>query len=486
MCAQYIYKTTPLDHQAKIFRESVLKPAVSLFLQAGLGKTKIIIDKASFLYQLGRINTLVVVAPNGVHRNWHTDEIPKHMPDEVVAASRTLVYHSSKASTKKFQAEQKALLNHPGFAILLVSYEATITDKFKKWFKTFLKKRRAMMVLDESHKIKSATSQVKFSLVAMGAYAPYRRILTGTPVEIPPDIYSQIRFLDPGFWPSKGLPTKTEFDSLFTTFGEAAYGRGAKQYRPKVGYKNIELLHKWVAETGYQMSLDDAGIVLPPVIYSKRYHKLTLAQKKAYQELTDEGRTILDSGDLLETEFPMTLLLRLQQLICGYVACQADDPVQRIDPNGKNPRLEVAVDDILLELRHQAIVWARFKEDINQLMDALGDKAVRYDGSVDGDGRARAKAAFQAGDKQYIVMSSAGAEGLTLTGSKTMLFYSNDFRMISRVQKEARQHRIGQNDTTCVIDMVCEGTVDEHIIDCLRSKKELADIITGSKLKDWI
>lgn len=485
--ATYEYKTVPLQHQAKIFRESVLKPSVSLFLQAGLGKTKIIIDKASFLYQLGKINTLVVVAPNGVHRNWHTDEIPKHMPDSVVAESKTFVYHSKKAGTVKFKKEQKEFSNHKGLAILLVSYEATITESFKKWFKPFLKSRKhVMMVLDESHRIKSATSKVKFSLVAMGEYADYKRILTGTPVEIPPDIYSQIRFLDPGFWPSKGLKTKAEFDVLFTIFGNAAYGRGARQYKPKVGYKNIELLNKYVSETGYQMTLDDAGIVLPPVIYSKRYHTLTPAQKKAYQELTDEGRTILQSGDLLETEFPMTLLLRLQQVICGYAACEAEQAVQRIDPAGKNPRLEVAVDDILLELRHQAIVWARFTEDINQLMDALGKQAVRYDGSVDGDGRARAKAAFQAGDKKFIVMSSAGAEGLTLTGSKTMLFYSNDFRMISRVQKEARQHRIGQMDTTCVIDLVCADTVDEHIIDTLRAKKELADIINGTKLKDWI
>jgi SNF2 family DNA or RNA helicase len=395
-------------------------------------------------------------------------------------------YHSQKAKTQKAQNELKALIEHKGLAILLVPYEACITPTFKLFFKKFLTKRKAMLVLDESHRIKSATSKIKLSLVAMGAYAPYRRILTGTPIEVPPDIYSQIRFLDPDFWKKKNLPTKAEFDAMFCVYGEQSYGRGAKMYKPVVGYRNIETLAAWVKETGYQMTLDDAGIVLPPVIYSKRYHTLTPEQKRAYNELRDECSTILASGDLLETEVAMTKLLRLQQIICGYVSTEAEQPIQRINPDGKNPRLEVAVDDVLLELPHQAIIWARFTEDINQLMDALGRDAVRYDGQVGSDDRARAKLAFQKGDKKYIVMSEAGAEGLTLVGSKTMLFFSNDFKMIKRVQKEARMSRIGQKDVTHVIDMVCEGTVDERIIDALRAKKELADLIGGGSLRSWL
>lgn len=482
--ASYVYKTPPFDHQRKIFSESVGKAAVALILEPGLGKTKIIIDKASFLYQQGRIDTLAVVAPNGVHRNWLSDEIPAHMPDDVRDQMKALVYYSQKAGTKWFQREQEELLEHKGLSVLLVSYEGTITDKFKKWFKKFLKARKAMLVLDESHRIKGAESKTKISLVAMGNYVPYRRILTGTPVEKPPDIYSQVRFLDPEFWKRKGFPTKAEFDAYFCTF-EDGYGRG-RSFKRVTGYRNIDKLAEWVGELGYRMTLEDAGIKLPPVLYSKRYHTLTPAQRKAYDEVTEECRTILQSGDLLETEQAMTKLLRLQQIICGYVATEAEQPVQKIDPDGKNPRLEVAVDDILLELPHQAIVWARFTEDINQLMHALGDKAVRYDGQVDDDGRARAKLAFQQGDKQFIVMSDAGSEGLTLTGSKTMLFYSNNFTMTKRLQKECRMVRIGQKDHTHIIDLVCEGTVDEHIITLLRAKKEIADVICGRGLKAWI
>lgn len=484
LMASYTYKTTPHPHQRKIFVESTARTALSLFLQVGLGKSKIIIDQASFLYLQSRIDALVVVAPNGVQRNWKTDEIPVHMPDEVQAQMRSLVYYAKNANTKWFKEELEELLDHKGLSVLLVAYETCITDKFKKWFKKFLTKRKAMLVLDESHRIKGATSQVKTSLVAMGTYAHYRRILTGTPVEVPPDIYSQIRFLDQDFWKKKGFPTKAEFDNYFCQF-EDGYGRG-RSFKRVVGYRNIDKLAEWVGETGYRMTLQDAGIELPPVIYSKRYHTLTPAQRKAYDEITDECRTILQSGDLLETEQAITKLLRLQQIVCGYVATEAEQPVQMIDPGGKNPRLELLVDDILLDLPHQSIVWSRFTADIDRIVDALGSKAVRYDGKVDADGRARSKAAFQAGDAQFIVMSEAGAEGLTLVGSKTMVFYANDYKCIKRVQKEARQHRLGQKDTTHVIDIVCEGTIDEHIIDALRNKREIADQISGMGLKSWI
>lgn len=476
--AQYLYRTPPFEHQAKIFRESVQKKAVSLFLSPGLGKTKIIIDKASFLYQQGKIDALVVVAPNGVHRNWSSDEIPVHMPEEVIKASRVFVYHSQKAKTKKAQDLLKELLLHKGLSVLLVSYEATITPTFKVWFKKFLTTRKAMMVLDESHRIKSSTSKVKTSLVAMGGYAEYRRILTGSPVEKPPDVYSQLRFLDKDFWRRKGFPTKAEFDAYFCITEDRQFGRN--KFKHVVGYRNIDRLAEMVAETGYSMTLEDAGIKLPPIRLSKRYHKLTPLQEKAYKELSEECRTILASGDVVEAEVAMTTMLRLQQVICGYVACEAEQPVQPIDPDGKNPRIDLTL-EIIEETNHQIIVWCRFTEDVRLLCSALGKQSVRYDGQVDDDGRARAKASFQRGDAKVIVMTEAGAEGHTLVGAKTTIFHSNNFRQIQRTQKLARNYRIGQQDPVHVIDIVCEGTIDERIIQALRDKKELADIITGNK-----
>jgi hypothetical protein len=36
------------------------------------------------------------------------------------------------------------------------------------------------------------------------------------------------------------------------------------------------------------------------------------------------------------------------------------------------------------------------------------------------------------------------------------------------------------------IDIVCPGTVDEKIVQNLRDKVEIASVITGDRLKEWI
>ena len=76
---------------------------------AGTGKTKVIIDTAAYLYNIGRIRTLVVVAPRGVHYNW-LDELERHMPDYINYIA--LAWDSGKQNTKTFKTAYKDLLQN--------------------------------------------------------------------------------------------------------------------------------------------------------------------------------------------------------------------------------------------------------------------------------------------------------------------------------------------------------------------------------------
>jgi len=479
----YEYKTKPFPHQDKIFQESAEKEFTSLILKPGLGKTKIIIDNISYLYLQDKIDALVVVAPNGVHLNWCSDEIPVHMPDKVLKQTKSFVWHSSKGKTKKAQKDREALLKHQGLAVLVVAYEATITPLFKDYMRKFFAQRKVFMALDESHRIKGRGSKCKLTLVAMGGHAKYRRILTGTPTETPVDYYSQIRFLSSSFWKEKGFPTATEFDACFCVQVPNRFATGPRAKPLTVGYKNLDLLKSLVAETGYCMTLEDAGIHLPPVTYSKRYHEMFPEQRRIYENLVTQFRHEFEDGLIIDCEAAITRLLRLQQVVCGYLGTGPGEPIRRIHEK-KNPRLEMVVDDILEDLPHAGILWCRFTEDVDQLVTALGKKCVRYDGQVNNDDRAIAKKRFQSGDVQFMVMSSAGAEGLTLLNAKTSIFYSNSFVAIKREQMEGRTHyRIGQTEHTSVIDVICEGTVDNDIVKALKDKFDISSMLTGERLQ---
>jgi len=212
---------------------------------------------------------------------------------------------------------------------------------------------------------------------------------------------------------------------------------------------------------------------------------MTSTQKAIYNELKEEFLYQFEDGDVLDGELPIVRLLRLQQILCNYVPTGDYEPARILGK--QNPRLE-AMEDIRDQTFHPAIVWARFRHDVDQIMDLLGDKAVRYDGSVDDDQAERNKLAFQAGDVQWFVgTAQKGGPGLTLHQAKTMVYYSNSFRLIDRLQSEDRAHRAGMDDNpVSYIDIVCPGTVDERIVDNLRNKRDIASTILGDELKEWI
>lgn len=486
---KYDYKTTPFDHQRDIFEKHWDRPSFGLFWEQGCGKTKPVIDNVAKLYQEGEINGLLVVAPGGVHRNWLTDEIPAHMPDSIVPQIRTHLWQSKRASTKRHAQSVKECIDHDGLAVLAVNYEAFITERGKKAIWAFLKKRRCLFALDEAHNIKTPSAKRTMSIIAAGKYAPFRRLMTGTPIAQGPfDIYSQVRWINPSFWGERGMTRFQHFKQRYGVWRTAEEVMREDGYDPGydqlLDYKNIDELNGALRRVGSRKTKDEV-LDLPPKLFTKRYVELTKEQKSLYDQLRDECEIELESGNIVEAPLAIVRMLRLQQIICGYVASEADEPIEMI--GGKNPRLELLVDDILPNLGHKAIIWARFTKDIDLIMDALGDKAVRYDGQVDEDDRALAKDDFQKGDAEFFIANAAaGATGLTLHAARTVVYYSNSFKLVDRLQSEDRAHRIGQEHPVNYIDLVAPNTIDTHIVGALRNKFDIANQITGDALKDWI
>ena len=74
----------------------------------------------------------------------------------------------------------------------------------------------------------------------------------------------------------------------------------------------------------------------------------------------------------------------------------------------------------------------------------------------------------------FVGNPQTAGRGLTLVSANTVIYYSNDFNLESRTQSEDRCHRIGQEQPVTYIDLLAEGTVDEHIVRTLQNKIALA------------
>ena len=442
------------------------------------------------------MNALIVVAPNGVHRNWKTDELPKHLPKRLHSAVRVEFWEASKANNVGFKHKIRALLLHEGLSVLLLSYENFITLAAKNYVWKFLRQRKCLYVLDEAHKIKSPGAKRTKSIVASGRYAPYKRILTGTPIGKGPfDIYSQLKFLDEHFWKPHGFSDFNVFKQHFGVWFTAEDCKKLHGYDPGYdkldGYTNLEQLQAIVDSVSDRVLKEDV-LDLPPKLFSKRYYELNKEQARVYRELVDNYEAEFSDGARVDGALAIVRLLRLHQVCSGYAYTEADDP--EAEPfrllGDSNPLLDACV-EWTESLGHPAIIWARFSKDIDQLMDALKG-AVRNDGKMTDDEAERSKLAFQAGDAQFFVGNAQkGATGLTLIQAKSMGFYNNSFNLIDRLQAEDRAHRIGQDVAVNYVDfegMLPDGrpTVSGQIIKSLRKKWDIAAQITGDTLKEWI
>jgi hypothetical protein len=173
------FKTKPYDHQLEAFNLSSELESFALLMEQGTGKTKVIIDTAAHLFGLGRIDAVLVVAPNGVHRNWIHNELPVHHPDW---APHIATYWSSMPT----KAERKALenLSDPkfvGLRWLSLNVEAFSSEKGRKMAENWLRTHKVLFVVDESSRIKTPTAQRTKNILKLAKLAPYRRIMTGTP-----------------------------------------------------------------------------------------------------------------------------------------------------------------------------------------------------------------------------------------------------------------------------------------------------------------
>jgi SNF2 family DNA or RNA helicase len=488
------FKTEPFAHQREEWDLSRDFETRALFWEMGTGKSKTTIDTAAHLYETGKIDAFLVVAPNGVHTNWVNDELPAHMPNEVPL--RAFAYSSKRAKTKKHQRAIDAVLHHDGLAFLGMSYSGIMTKAGRAFARKFLERRKVFYVLDESQRIKTPGAKRTKALIASGKLATHKRILTGTPITKNPfDVYTQLRFLDADFWKAHGFASFQAFKTHFGIWQERINGATGQRFPDLVAFRDLPRLKEIVGTIASRITKDEV-LDLPPKLYSKRYFDLSSEQARLYRELRDEYITFLGSGEMVTAPMAITRLLRLQQVLCGYLPGDDSDRLTLLD---ENPRLDL-LREIVNDLDKAAIIWARFRQDVDQICGLLGDRCVRYDGKVGEDDRELAKRRFQGGDVQFFVGNpAAAATGLTLHAASTAIYYSNSFDLEHRLQSEDRNHRIGQDGEIITvdedgnpvvgvsyIDVLAHGTVGPYIVRALRNKRNVAAEITGDELASWL
>ena len=128
------------------------------------------------------------------------------------------------------------------------------------------------------------------------------------------------------------------------------------------------------------------------------------------------------------------------------------------------------------------VIFCAYKQNVKQLHEALTEKygeesVVVYSGDTLLNNRSEAIRKFQSGRAQFFIGTSAAAKGLTLHRASTMVYYSNNYSLETRLQSQDRIHRIGQENKCTYIDLVVNNSIDEVILKRLMQKKELSSMV---------
>ena len=476
------YKTNPYDHQRKALEASWAEEYYALFMEMGTGKTKVAIDTMAVLYEAGKINAALIVAPKGVYDNWFKNEIPAHLPDRI---ERTLLRWTP-AKTKRMEIDLKDFIvgDFNGIKIFVMNIEAFSTSRGTDAATAFLYQNpNNLVVVDESTTIKNRKAARTKNIVKLQEYSKYRRILTGSPItKSPMDLFSQCDFLKNK---ALGFNSYFAFQARYANIQQRTMGH--RSFQQIVGYRRLDELSEKL-DTFSDRVLKQDCLDLPEKVYVRREIEFTPEQKKLYTQMKKLALAKLESGELATTASVLTQIMRLQQICCGFI--QPDEgEIETIPSNRLKELLELSD-----EVQGKAIIWATYTHDILRIEEELKlrfgpDSVATYYGGTPQDQRQEIVTRFQ--DKAdplrfFVGQPRTGGYGITLTAANTVIYFSNSYDLEIRLQSEDRAHRIGQTNKVTYIDMVSPDTIDEKILQALRSKIDIAGQVLGEDAKDWL
>ena len=154
----YKFKTKPYAHQLKALEMSWNKEVFAYFMEMGTGKSKVLLDNISMLYDKGKIDGALIVAPKGVYKNWFDSEIPEHLVAHI--EKKTVLWQALINQKQRLKLES-LFKSEVDLHILIMNVEAFSTEKGLSFAKKFLLSHNTLMAIDESTTIKNPKAIIR-------------------------------------------------------------------------------------------------------------------------------------------------------------------------------------------------------------------------------------------------------------------------------------------------------------------------------------
>jgi len=454
---KYDSKCVAFPFQNEALKEIQDLEYAAIFHEQGLGKTKIAIDLMLYWLEKRIVDTVLFIVKKGLINNWMRElELHSHIKPKLLTQNR-------KANFFVFNSPARAIIGH---------YEVIKSEKER--IKLFFKTRDVAAILDESVKIKNPYSSLTKDFFEIAPLLKKRIIMTGTPIANRPyDIWSQIWFLDQG--KSLGNDFKEFRQNL--NLSNRLYKDMNTQ---KIFEEQLELISMKISSFSVRKTKESGIIKLPrKVIESMKtdweYHQLEL-----YKQVRNEERAIVLKDGMPEEDRSEEVLKRLLRLLQIASNPRLIDDSYRSEP-GKFPYLR----DLIIKIvnnNEKCIVWTSFTKNVDWLKNELEEFGTcKTHGKLPIVSRNIEIDKFLYEPEYNVLVATPGAakEGLTLTPANHVIFYDRSFSLDDYLQAQDRIHRISQEKTCYIHNLIMNNSIDEWIDVLLNSKKLAAQLGQG-------
>lgn len=483
----------PMAHQVTMLDNAWGLKSAAWFAKMGTGKTFATIHLAFARWIAGEIDAVVIISPSTLRSVWRK-EFEKYATGPYEFRS-----HEQRAS---WYSEYCRGVSRDRLQVLAVSVEGLgiSSSLYDSVCQFYAHGKRIFTVCDESSRIKNPDAKRTERTIALGAVSDYRLILNGTPIALGiQDLWSQYEFLDPNII---GMGDYWSFKTRYTV-------RGGYENKQIIGYQNVDELMNMVAP--YTAVVGKEVLDLPPKVMTERFIEITPEQRKLLK-LVAKGVSPDPDAPYIKADNVLEKILRARQIVGGWLPKgrieMSEVEGQMIEtiftdlvPLDKNPKLDglmELIDDNYVGSKF--IIWSTFVHEIEAIRDKLSakygaDSVECYYGGTGMDKRSAIEDRYckDPSLRFFIGHPTAAGLGLTLISGENdvMVYYSGTNAYIDRAQSEDRAHRIGQKNTVTVVDIIAEATVDEVIVESIRSKTDIETFVTtkireGGNIADLI
>ena len=421
--------------------------------EMGLGKSLQTICFIKSILKEKKDAKILIVSPTSLIYNWEKefDKFASNLNYMVIAENKN----------KRMEILQNLESN-----IIITTYGLLRRDK-----EFYEKLNFEVMIIDEAQNIKNPKAGITTSSKEIKANC--KIALTGTPVENSAvELWSIFDFIMPGF---------------FTNLMKFQSKYNVKDFSDE----KMDILNKLNLQISpfiLRRKKVDVAKDLPEKIENNIYFDMYPEQKKIY--LAQLKKTKEEMDEIISTEGFLKARFKILQLLTKLRQICIDPSIIFSDYKGGSVKIDELINLVkkIISNNHKILLFTSFKTALNIVKEKFDENDITsytIDGSVSSKKRMELVEKFNSDNTNvFLIMLKAGGTGLNLTSADVVIHL--DLWWNPQVENQAtdRAHRIGQTKNVEVIKLICNGTIEERIIELQNKKKLLSDSLIEGNNRD--